>query len=98
MFGTSPEDKMDKDLLSFCIEAVLLRMGIPEYENVVSRLEKDYGCTISDCDRNPEFLKRVLLDIFGEAHTVIIDEIRKKLGESGSKKYFADFIAAMKND
>jgi hypothetical protein len=98
MFGTPPEDKMDRDLLSFCIEIVLLRMGVPEYEKVVSRLEKDYSCAISDCDRNPEFLKGVLQDTFGEAHTVIISEIRKQLGEASSKKYFADFISAMKND
>ncbi len=96
MFGTYPEDKMDRDLLSFCIEIVLLRMGVPKYEKVVSKLEKDYNCTISDCDKNPEFLKKTLQDIFGDAHKAIINDIKKQIGESCSKKYFTDFISAMK--
>ena len=71
-------------------------MGVPEYEKVVSKLENDYGCAISDCDKNPEFLKRVLQDTFGDAHRTIINQIKKEIGEETSKKYFVDFIAAMK--
>lgn len=96
MFGAYPEDRMDRDLLSFCIEIVLLRMGVPEYEKVVSKLKKDYNCSITDCDRNPEFLKRVLQDIFGNAHQTIIDDIKKQLGDAASKRYFAEFIEAMR--
>ncbi|MGI0004611.1 MAG: hypothetical protein ACREAX_04860 [Candidatus Nitrosotenuis sp.] len=95
MVGTYLEDKINKDLLTFCIEIVLLRMGIPPYEKVASMLEKDYNCSIQDCNKNPEFLKRVLQDIFGDAYSRIIDQIKKEIGEAASKKYFADFITFM---
>jgi hypothetical protein len=95
MFSGYNEDLVNKALLSFCIELVLLRMGIPQYEKVTSKLEKEYNCYIPDCDKNPEFLKRVLQDIFGDAYSDIIDEIKKEIGEMHTKKYFVDFIAAM---
>lgn len=96
MFGAYPEDRMDKDLLSFCIEIVLLRMGVPEYEKVVSKLKKDYNCSITDCHQNPEFLKRALQDIFGNAHKAIIEDIKNQLGDATSKRYIAEFIEAMR--
>ncbi|MEM3064397.1 MAG: hypothetical protein QW177_03390 [Candidatus Nitrosotenuis sp.] len=95
MFGSYPEDKVNKALLAFCIEIVLLRMGKPQYEKVVSKLEKDYKCFLPDCDKNPEFLKRTLQDIFGNAYIDILSEIKKELGEASSKKYFVEFIRAM---
>ncbi|WKT57116.1 hypothetical protein QVH35_06570 [Candidatus Nitrosotenuis chungbukensis] len=58
-------------------------------------LEKDYNCYIPDCHENPEFLKRVLQDIFGDAYDDIINEIRAELGEFVSQKYFDDFIKAL---
>ena len=95
MVGTYLEDKINKDLLAFCIEIVLLRMGIPPYEKVASMLEKDYNSSIQDCGKNPEFLKRVIQDIFGDAYSGIIDQIKNEIGEAASKKYFADFITVM---
>jgi hypothetical protein len=95
MFSGYNEDTINKALLSFCIELVLLRMGKPQYDKVVSKLEKEYDSYIPDCDKNPEFLKRVLQDIFGGAYSDIISEIKKEIGEAYSKKYFVDFIAAM---
>ncbi|MEW6042736.1 MAG: hypothetical protein AB1608_00530 [Thermoproteota archaeon] len=95
MFGTYPEDKVNKAFLAFCVEIVLLRMGKPQYEKVLSKLEKEYKCFLPDCDKNPEFLKMTLQDIFGNAYVDILDEIKKELGEIGSKKYFVDFIKVM---
>lgn len=95
MFGKYPEDTVNKAFLAFCIEMVLLRMGKPQYEKVLSKLEKDYNCFLPDCDKNPEFLKRTLQDIFGNAYVDILNEIKKEIGEIGSKKYFVDFMRIM---
>lgn len=95
MSGGYPEDNIDKAFLAFCIEIVLLRMGKPQYEKVVSRLEKDYKCYLPDCHKNPEFLKRVLQDIFGDSYDDILGEIKTEIGEIGTKKYYLDFLAAM---
>jgi hypothetical protein len=88
----------DKDLLSVCIDLVLLRMGLPEYERVISKLENDYNSTIADCYKRPEILKNVLREIFGEAHKAIINDIVKQLGEEGSRRYIVDFVSSLKSD
>ena len=89
------EDNAKKALLTFAVESTLLKIGKPEYEKVVSKLEKEYNCYIPDCHENPEFLKRVLQDIYGNAHDDIINEIRTELGEFISQKYFNDFIESL---
>lgn len=91
----SIENNAKRALLAFAVESTLLKMGKPAYEKVASKLEKDYNCYIPDCHENPEFLKRVLQDIFGDAYDDIIKEIRTELGEFGSQKYFDDFIKAL---
>jgi hypothetical protein len=89
------ENNAKRALLAFAVESTLLKMGRPEYEKVASRLEKEYKCYIPDCHENPEFLKRVLQDIFGDAYDDIINEIRAELGEFVSQKYFEDFVKAL---
>ncbi|QLH08513.1 hypothetical protein [Candidatus Nitrosotenuis sp. DW1] len=89
------ENNAKRALLAFAVESTLLRMGKPVYEKVTSKLEKDYNCYIPDCQENPEFLKRVLQDIFGDAYDDIINEIRTELGEFISQKYFDDFIKTL---
>lgn len=94
-FSVYPEDNIDKAFLAFCIEIVLLRMGMPQYEKVVSKLEKNYNTYIPECDKNPQALKRVLQDIFGDSYDDILNEIKAEFGDVGSKKYYTDFILAM---
>ncbi len=89
------ENNAKRALLAFAVESTLLKMGRPEYEKVASRLEKEYKCYIPDCHENPEFLKRVLQDIFGDSYDDIINEIRAELGEFVSQKYFDDFVKAL---
>jgi hypothetical protein len=95
MVDIFPEDKVNKALLTFCIEIALLRMGKPQYEKVLTKLEKEYHCYLPDCDKNPEFLKRVLQDIFGNAYSDILREIKNEMGEFISKKYFEDFLTVL---
>jgi hypothetical protein len=94
-FSVYPEENVDKAFLAFCIEIVLLRMGMPQYEKVVSKLEKEYQTYLPECDKNPLVLKRVLQDIFGDAYDDILKEIRTEIGEIVSKKYYTDFLTAM---
>ena len=51
------DQDINRALLAFSIEIVLMRMGIPQYEKVASKLEKQYQLYLPDCDKNPEALK-----------------------------------------
>lgn len=97
MFRTQPDD-VDSRFLTYCIESVLIRIGRPEYEKVASLLEQRYNFSISDCYKNPAFLRDVLYEIFGNSYHTIINEIKKEFGELGSKRYFDDFITILSKE
>jgi hypothetical protein len=56
----------------------------------------DYNRTLSDCYEEPEFLNRILKDIYGKAHVTIVDSIKKNLeslSETKEVKKFLEIIA-----
>lgn len=66
-----------QDLITVAVEYALLQMGTPELDKVESRLREDYNCTIGDCLEHPEYLKRVLCDLFGYCYQDILDNIEQ---------------------
>ena len=85
-----------KVLIIAAIEKSLLEIGKPDLNKVKQRLMEDYNRTLADCYEEPEFLSRILKDIYGKAHVTIVDAIKKNLDNlSASKpvKKFLDIIA-----
>jgi len=68
---------------------------MPQYEKVVSKLEKEHHTYLPECDKNPEVLKRVLQDIFGDSYDYILAEIGMEIREISTKKYYVGFLTAM---
>lgn len=66
-----------KDLITVAVEAALLEMGLPELEKVQTRLKNDYNCEIPDCLDHPDYLKRVLCELFGYCYNDILGTINK---------------------
>ena len=95
LYSMYPDDDINKAFLAFSIEIVLMRMGIPQYEKVISKLEKEHRLYLPDCDKNSEALKRVLQAVFGESYDDILAEIRQELGEAITKKYYSDFLVSL---
>jgi len=60
---------------AMAIEKALRKIGIPEYEIVTTRLATDYHSYLFDCFTNPLHLKNVLMEIYGNAYTTVIDRI-----------------------
>ena len=81
-----------KALVALAIERTLLDMGTPVFEKVTSRLFRNYHCYLPDCHDHPEYLKNVLIDIYGNAHSTIVESIREKLEEFIHKKSIAEFV------
>lgn len=62
------------------IERTLLKTGgTPLLDEVNSRLYKKFNSSISECYEHPEYLKKILQEIFGEAHNEITKTIVKEL-------------------
>jgi len=84
-----------KSLLSLAIEKTLLQIGKPEYERVLNRLKEDHKCSLADCYDNPEYLKRVLNDLFGKSYDCVLESIKENLGELKSEESIQKFLAVM---
>ncbi|WP_100181854.1 hypothetical protein [Candidatus Nitrosotenuis aquarius] len=89
------EIQIKKALVAFSIEKTLLNLGEPVYQKVTKTLKDDYGCFIPDCYEHPEYLKRILADIYGNAHMTIIDSIKSDLEEFSTQGPIQKFVLAL---
>lgn len=79
-------------LVAVIIERVLNEFGKTEYREVEHRLEKEYGIYFTDCLENPEYFKRVIQDIYGNAYKQILKKINDYLGELKEQNEYSNFI------
>ena len=76
---TSDKDKVQGEIVGLAIEKALLEFGLAALEEVTNRLFDYYHCKVSDCFEKPEYLKKVLRDLYGNSYTVILESIKKYL-------------------
>lgn len=75
------------------IERTLLKTGgTPLLDEVNSRLYKKFNSSISECYEHPEYLKKILQEIFGEAHNEIAKTIVKELAAFDYDEKIMQFI------
>jgi len=86
------DDKMQKALVTLAIEEALIEFNNASYEIVVNKLLSDFGCYISDCYKNPEYLKKTLVILYGDAHNYIVQSIKQHLGEYMTRKDISKFL------
>jgi len=70
----------------------LLELGNDELEKVIMMLHKDYKISLDDCYDNPDALKQVLQDLFGESYNDVLNSIKENLNEISTKHYTKNFI------
>ena len=87
------DDQIKKALVALAIEQTLIEFGPPALEKVSNELFEYYHCYIPDCYKKPEYLNRVLKELFGNAHTVIVQSIGKRLEEMASQDSIKNFLA-----
>jgi len=89
------ENITDKTLITLAVENALLKMGLPELELVTFRLKQNYQCEISDCLNYPEYLKKVLYDLFGDAYLDILQSIQETLEKTTIGQPVMDFLTVL---
>lgn len=87
--------QIKKALITFSIEKALLQMGHPVFLKVTNTLKTDYNCYVPDCYEHPEYLKRILADLYGNAHTTIIDSIKENLEDFSHQPAIRQFLVAL---
>ena len=91
------EKDLQKDLITVAVEAALLEMGPPELQKVEFRLKNDYNCQIEDCLDHPEYLKRILCDLFGYCYNDILATITKVLEGDNIEGQVEEFLTVLKS-
>ena len=89
------DDQIKKALVALAIEQTLLEFGPPALEKVSNKLFEYYHCYIPDCYTKPEYLNRVLKELFGNSHTVIVQSIRRRLDEMSSQDSIKNFLVKL---
>jgi class 3 adenylate cyclase len=82
-------------LITSTIEKTLMEMGDAPLEKIVSILFNDYRCFLPDCYKHPEYLKRILQDLYGSSHMAIIQSITERLEEYSFRRPVNDFVARL---
>ena len=89
------DKEMIEELITLSVEHALLKMGNPELELVKSRLKKEYNCEISDSLKHPEYLKKILKELFGNAYQDILKTINERLQKTSMDKPIIQFLTVM---
>jgi len=89
------ENQMKKTMVTLAIKNTLLELGIQEYDKVVSLLQKDYSCTLEDCYENPEYLRNILKDLFGDSYPDILSSLSENMKNIVSQPSVKDFLQVL---
>ena len=97
-YGINPilEEDHEKFFVTKSIEDALLEIGHPELSLVKIRLKKQFGYEISDCYKNPQHLKIVLKNLYGDANLEILNSISKRLGKFSNSYGINQLVEEMK--
>jgi two-component system chemotaxis response regulator CheY/two-component system response regulator (stage 0 sporulation protein A) len=89
------ENQMKKTMVTLALKNTLLELGINEYDKIVSLLQKDFSCTLEDCYENPEYLRKILKDLFGDSYPDILNSLSENMKEIRSQQSVKDFFQVL---
>ena len=95
IFLTNDTTSDRKALVGSATKQALLKMGEPIYEKVAASLYRQYHCTLTDCFEHPEYLNKILKEMFGVSYIVIVDSIKKQLEEFSYQKPIEQFLVVI---
>ena len=88
-------DQTYHELVSSVVEHVLLSISVDSLDLVNKKLTENYNITTENIFEHPESLKSVLINLYGNSYTVILDKIKNIFGSSLSQYTISDFVSAL---
>jgi len=89
------DNEIRKALVTVSVEQVLHDIGTPTYEKVIHQLYQEYHCYLPDCFEHPEYLNKILKQLFGNSYLTIVDSIKNRLKDFSSQKSINDFLVSI---
>ena len=90
------DSKEMKTIIVLAVEHTLLKIGKKTLEKVQEEIHQKYKCDLSDCYEHPEYLSKILKDLFGDSHQEVVRDVNKYLDEFAYQKPIAEFLAKIK--
>lgn len=84
-----------KALVGSAIKQALVEVGEPTYNKVVENLYREYHCDLADSYEHPEYLNAILKQLFGNAHMVVVESIKKHLEKFNEQKPIQEFLTVI---
>jgi hypothetical protein len=84
-----------KTLVGAAIKQALVEVGEPTYNKVVENLYREYHCDLADSYEHPEYLNAILKQMFGNAHMVVVESIKKHLEKFNEQKPIQEFLTVI---
>ncbi|MGQ0606702.1 MAG: adenylate/guanylate cyclase domain-containing protein [Candidatus Nitrosotenuis sp.] len=97
VYTAAHNDSKIRIIVAKCVEKMLLQMGVPDFEEVVRRLFNKYNCFLYDCYENPEYLKQVLREMYGDASNEMTKSIESQIEEQLLPKPVKEFLTYLKH-
>jgi len=85
-----------ENIVRVAVESALLEMGPLELEKVTTILKNEYRCSLGETIYHPEYLKKILLDLFGNSYEDILTTIHRILSKVKTKHPIVDYLEALK--
>ncbi len=95
--NSTEEKLLWKTQVLISVEKTLREIGKYEFKKIVDTLQENYHVSPSDCYDNPEPLKKILQDLFGNSYRSIIATLEKNLDGLVVMKPVNDFLTVLKN-
>ena len=90
------DSKAMKAIVILAVEHTLLKIGKKTLEKVQEEMHQKYKCDISDCYEHPEYLSKILKDLFGVSYHEVVRDVNKYLDEFAYQRPIAEFLAKIK--
>jgi len=84
--------QMKKTMITLAIKNTLLELGTQEFDKIVMMLHKDFNSTLEDCYEEPEHLRQVLQDLFGDSYQDILNSLKENIKNISTDKITNSFI------
>ena len=89
------ENQMKKTMVTLALKNTLLELGIQEYDKVEDLLRKQHNCTLEECYENPEYLRNILKDLFGDSYPDILNSLSENMKNISKEDSIKNFLGVL---
>jgi len=93
--GMASKNNVREAIVSYALEKALIEYGDSALEEVYYKLHQEYALHFVDCYHNPDALRRVLLETFGDAYCNVVELMKTHLGEYALQEHIRKFLKAV---